>query len=55
MKKEVYIKPSIELITIEPSHMLSASSIEVKPGESGEEQLSNHRRGKWGNLWADEK
>lgn len=55
MKKEVYIKPSIEVITIESSHMLSASSIEVKLGESGEDQLSNHRRGTWGNLWADER
>ena len=55
MKKKVYIKPSIEVITIEPSHILSASSIEVNSGESGEEQLSNERRGGWGNLWGDEK
>ena len=43
----------MEIVTIESSHMLAASSIEVKPGDSGTEQLSNDRRGSWGNLWDD--
>ena len=53
MKKKAYIKPEMEIVTIESSHMLAASSIEVKPGDSGTEQLSNDRRGSWGNLWDD--
>ena len=50
-KKKPYIKPEITVIDIEPARMLAASSIEVKPGEEGTEQLSNRYRGSWGDLW----
>lgn len=51
MNKEAYIKPAMEVITIETENMIAASSITIKPGESGGEQLSNDRRGTWGDLW----
>ena len=54
MEKKEYIKPEVEVIDLEPSQVLATSSIEVKPGESGADQLSNDRRGKWGDLWADD-
>ena len=51
MEKKEYIKPEIEVADLDLPQMLAASSIEVNPGESGDEQLSNRRRGTWGNLW----
>lgn len=54
MEKKEYIKPEVEVINLEPSQVLATSSIEVKPGESGSDQLSHGRRGKWGDLWADD-
>lgn len=58
MKKE-YIKPEIEVMAIEAeSHMMTASP-DTPPGFGGDEAddstpLANRRRGKWGNLWAEE-
>ena len=53
MEKKEYITPEIEVVDLDLPQMLAASSIEVNPGESGTEQLSNRRRGTWGNLWTD--
>ena len=51
----------MEITTIETTSMIAASAPEIgiiKPGEEGGEGgtdiLSNHRRGTWGNLWADD-
>lgn len=56
MEKKPYITPEMEVITIETSHMLTASdSVGVfdKPTED-DAVMSNRRRGTWGNLWADD-
>lgn len=57
MKKE-YIKPSIEIAEFSSEVvMLSGSSINVGEGtfdSSEDDQYSNHRRGTWGNLWAND-
>lgn len=54
MEKKEYIKPEIEVIEIESVEMMAGSLVfndkEVDTGS----QLSNDRRGKWGNLWADD-
>ena len=54
MEKETYIRPQIEVIEMELVTMVAASpgDIPVVEGEGGE-QLSNDRRGTWGNLWDD--
>ena len=51
----------MEITTIETTSMIATSTPEIgiiKPGENGENTgtdiLSNHRRGTWGNLWADD-
>lgn len=56
MEKKEYIKPSAEVIEMEPTTMISVSAgdIPVVDG-SGSEQLSNDRRGRWGDLWADDR
>ena len=56
MKKNIYIAPCVEIIEIDSASMLAASphDIPVVDGE-GSDVLSNHRRGTWGSLWADEK
>ena len=54
MKKKEYIAPATEIVEIEMVSMMasSPSDIPVVDGE-GSDILSNHRRGEWGNLWAD--
>lgn len=59
--KKVYITPNIEVVKLETIEMMAASAPQidiVKPGTGGDEGgtdiLSNRRRGKWGNLWAEE-
>ena len=59
--KKVYITPNIEVVKLETIEMMAASAPQIdiiKPGEEGGEGgtdiLSNRRRGKWGNLWAEE-
>ena len=52
MKKKEYIAPQMEVTEIDTVQMLAASAgdIPVVEGEGGE-QLSNDRRGSWGNFW----
>ena len=55
MKKE-YIRPEVEVIEVEPITMLAISSeggLDVDGGNEPDEELSNRRRGQWGNLWAE--
>ena len=58
--KKAYIKPGMEVLTIEAAEIIATSVPQIgiiKPGEdgtTGEEILSNKRRGKWGNLWHEE-
>ena len=57
MEKKEYIKPSAEVIEMEPTTMFAASAVDIPVvGGSGSERLSNGhrpgRRGEWGNLWA---
>ena len=51
MEKKTYIKPEIEVVEIESVEMMAGSLVfndkEVDTGS----QLSNGRRGKWGDLW----
>ena len=58
MEKKEYIKPSAEVIEMEPTSMMASSKPEIGVGE-GEvdagEAWSNRRRGTWGNLWSDDK
>ena len=57
MEKKEYIKPSAEVVEIETVQMLAGSkpSIDVGEGEvDAGGAWSNDRRGKWGNLWADD-
>ena len=52
MKKE-YMKPATELVEVELESMLAISSggnLNVSNSDDFEE-LSNNRRGGWGNLW----
>ena len=46
----------MEVVEIELSELLASSipNIGIEEGE-GTEILSNKRRGRWGNLWADDK
>lgn len=54
MKKKEYIAPAIEVVEMELTiSILMGSNWNYDPGEEPEEELSNGRRGQWGNLWAD--
>ena len=53
-KKKEYVSPSIEVIEMETKEeMLALSVYDDKTADPNEEVLSNKRRGKWGDLWAD--
>ena len=56
MKKQEYIKPSTEVIEMEVMSMVATSvpNIGIEDG-SGTEILSNDRRGRWGDLWSNDK
>ena len=54
MEKKAYITPLIEVVDMEPATMIAASIGIDSDHEGGYEQLSNDRRGKWGDLWADD-
>ena len=56
MNKKEYIKPSIEVIELESDVIMTGGSngvVGVFPGGNAgsEDQLSNDRRGSWGDLW----
>ena len=58
MKKK-YIKPEIEVMTIEVQSQIMTASPNTPPGFGGEADdstpLTNrYRRGTWGNLWAEQ-
>ncbi len=55
--KELYEKPTMVLIEIEPVEMLAVSSVGYTTEKASNEfeALSNKRRGGWGNLWEDDK
>ena len=54
MEKKTYIKPEIEVVEIESVEMMAGSLVfndgNVNTSTPGT-QLSNGRRGKWGDLW----
>ena len=50
MKKN-YISPAVTEINIEAETMIAASLGFSDTGIDSEQQLSNKRRGEWGNLW----
>ena len=56
MEKKEYIKPSAEVIEIDATQMLCASNEFGITDEITKEDadLSNGRRGQWGNLWYTE-
>ena len=51
MKKE-YVKPLMEVCTIEPVNMLALSSEDAKDGGGYGRSVST-RRTEWGNLWSE--
>ena len=58
MTKQKYIVPRIEVVELEAQQSILAGSEEtgssnVGSGSVGDgtEDLANHRRGQWGNLW----
>ena len=54
MIKKEYITPAIEVVEMELTSMLALSNDDELGIFEGEgEELSNGRRGQWGNLWAD--
>lgn len=55
--KKPYIAPTIQIIINQPEQMIASSSIglystTVNTEEEGA-QLSNSRRGSWGDLWSE--
>ena len=53
-----YIVPTIEVVEMSSISMFAGSvqnggQIGGNPYEEPEEELSNGRRGQWGNLWAE--
>ena len=54
MEKKSYIKPTMEITLLEGEVLMqpaSAPGIVEDEFASGEDALSNGRRGTWGNLW----
>ena len=52
MDKKAYITPSMEVMNMETVNMFAGSlGVSDKPTT---DQLSNDRRGSWGNLWDQE-
>ena len=52
MEKQTYITPKTEVMNLETIEMMATSTeIEILKGERGDQQLSNERRGGWGDLW----
>ncbi len=56
IEKEEYIKPEIEVVSLEVQlQILSASNFNPESGDNYEsdEAGSTGRRGTWGNLWGE--
>ena len=53
--KQEYVAPEIEEVDVEVVEMLAVSSIGYTSGKASDEYeaLSNRRRGRWGDLWAE--
>ena len=54
-KKKVYIAPQMEVVDIEPAQILAASDRIPVEDEWVESASNEKHRGKWGNLWYEEK
>ena len=61
MEKKEYIKPEIEVMTIEVQSQMMTTSPSTEPGfgdgfadGDGEVLTNRRRRGTWGNLWAEQ-
>lgn len=52
MKKE-YVKPETSIVEVEVMAMLAGSptAVSLYDKDHADEELSNNRRGEWGNLW----
>lgn len=50
MKNE-YIQPAMSVVDVEVMAMLASSEIKLSSEEHAEAELSNDRRGSWGDLW----
>lgn len=48
---KTYIKPRIKAKNVQPQSMIAQSTFGVNNRETEGEQLSNSRRGSWGDLW----
>ena len=55
MEKKKYIAPAMEIAEIEMVSMLAASIGVSDDTTDNDAVMSNRRRGKWGNLWDDDK
>ena len=53
MEKKAYIAPQTEVTEIDTVQMLAGSLVFNDKEVDTEQQLSNDRRGTWGNLWDD--
>lgn len=58
MIKKEYIAPAIEVVEMSSISMFAGSvqdggGIGGNPNEEFDEELSNKRRGQWGDLWAE--
>ena len=60
MEKKEYIKPEMEIMTIEVQSQMMTTSPGTEPGfgdgfadGDGEVLTNRRRRGTWGNLWAE--
>ena len=59
MDKKAYIRPEIEVMSLEAEAQMMTTSPGTQPGfgdgfAGDGEVLSNGRRGTWGNLWAEQ-
>lgn len=59
MNKKKYIAPAVEVVEMGSISMFAGSvqnggQIGGDPTKPPTEELSNNRRGQWGNLWAED-
>lgn len=61
MKREkmAYLRPEMEVISVEPTHLLATSNeLGIDSEHQGDESVDlgrkrDNSRGEWGNLWGD--